>query len=124
MGKIEDSEKRVARILGLKDSNRLIEVSSETLKVYHNYLSKNLSFPFEANYSYEAGFLKTIYYDIEVTDILNMDECGGVEFYGLFFRGKRDKRKIIVPLAEVEVKQKGRNKQFIEDYRSWFWNYR
>jgi hypothetical protein len=122
--KIEDSEKRVAKILGPKDSSRLIEVSSETLKVYHNYLSKNLSFSFEAKYSCETGFLKTVYYDIEVTDILNMDDCDGVEFYGLFCRGKRDKRKIIVPLAEVEMKQKGRNKQLIEDYRSWFWNYR
>lgn len=88
MQKVEDSEKRIVKILCLKDSNKLIELLSETLKVYHNYLSKNLSFPFEATYSYETGFLKTVYRDIKVTDLLNMNEYDDLEFYGLFCKGK------------------------------------
>lgn len=94
------------------------------MEVYHHYLSKNLSFPFDAEYSRETGHLEDTYYDIKVTGILDIDECPVLEFYGLFCKGKRGRRKIEIPLAEVEVKQKGRNKQLIEDYRMWFWNYR
>ena len=121
---IEVSEKRVAKILGLKDGDGFSEVSDETLKVYRNYLSKNLAFPFEAEYSCETGPLEDTYYDINVIDILDINKCSDLTFYGLFCRGKQGRRKIVVPLAEVEVKQEGRNKQLIKDYRSWFWNYR
>ena len=121
---IEISEKRVAKILGLKDNNRLSKVSVETLKVYHDYLSKNLALPFEAEYYCETGPLQDTHYDISVIDILDINKCSDFTFYGLFCRGKQGRRKIAVPLAEVEVEQKGRNKQLIEDYRMWFWNYR
>ena len=121
---IEVSEKRVVRILGLRDDKRLPKVSDETLGVYHNYLSKNLTFPFEGEYSCETGPLENARYDINVIGILDINECSDLTFYGLFCRGKQGRRKIVVPLAEVEVKQEGRNKQLIKDYRSWFWNYR
>jgi len=121
---IEVSEKRVTKILGFKGSNKLPEVSGETLKVYHNYLSKNLTFPFVTKYSCETGPLEDTHYDISVIDILDINGCPSLTFYGLFCRGKQGRRKIAVPLAELEVKQESKNKQIIEDYRMWFWNYR
>ena len=120
----QDDEKRVAHILEVKEGENLPDVSEKTLKVYYRYLSKNLSFPFDAEYSQETGPLEDIYYDIKVIGLLDIDECSDLEFYGLFYEGKQGRRKIIIPLAEVEVKQKGRNQQIIEDYRMWFWNYR
>lgn len=121
---IEDSEKQVAKILGVKEDKELPDVSEETLEVYHSYLIYNLSFPFDAEYSKETGPLEDTYYDVKITNLLEIEECPDLEFYGLFCEGKRGRRKIEIPLAEIEVKQEGKNKQLIEDYRMWFWNYR
>jgi len=43
----------------------------------------------------------------------------------LFVRGNQGRRIIEVPIATIEeVKEAGTNKQLIEDYCMWFWNYR
>ena len=76
--------------------------------------------PFEAWCSEETGPLEETYYDIRVTDLLEPDECPELEFYGLFCEGKQGRRKVEIPLAEIEVKQESKNKQLIEDYHMWF----
>jgi len=101
-------------------SEKLPNVSERTLRVYHSYLKENLSFPFEARCSEETGPLEETYYDIRVTDLLEPDECPELEFYGLFCEGKQGRRKVEIPLAEIEVKQESKNKQLIEDYHMWF----
>ena len=121
---VEDDEKRVAHILGVKEDEDLPDVSEDTLETCYRYLSKNLSFPFDAEYSQETGPLEDTYYDIKVTSLLDIDECSGLEFYGLFCEGKQGRRKIAIPLAEIEAKQESKNQQLIEDYQMWFWNYR
>jgi len=62
--------------------------------------------------------------NINVTGLSKLEECPDPEFYGLFCKGKQGRRKIETPLAEVRVKQKGKNKQLIDDYNMWFWNFR
>jgi len=116
-------EKRVARILGVKAGKELPNVSKKTLKIYHSYFNKNLSFPFNAEYSVETGPLEDTYYDIKVTGLLEPEESPDLEFYGLFCKGKQGRGKIEIPLAEVTVKQEDKNKQLIEDYCMWFCNY-
>jgi len=40
-------------------------------------------------------------------------------------RGHQGRRRIETPIATIEaVKDAGTNKQLIEDYCMWFWNYR
>jgi len=121
---LSDDEKRVAQILGVEEGEELPDVSEDTLELYHSYLSENLSFPFDAEYSEETGPLEDTHYDFKATGLLDLDECPDIEFYGLFCQGKQGRRKIIIPLAEVEVKQAGTNQQLVEDYKMWFWNYR
>ncbi|UCE04828.1 MAG: hypothetical protein JSW07_14540 [bacterium] len=121
---IEKDEKRVARIFGIEDNNELPDVTEDTLDIYYQYLNQDLVFPFEAAYSKETGPLENTYYDIVVTKVLDVDQSSDPEFYGLFCEAKEGRRKIIVPLAEVEVKGRGRNRQLINDYNMWFWNYR
>ena len=121
---IADDEKRVAQILGTKEGEKLPEVSEEYLEMYHQYLNDYLSFPFEAGYSKETGPMENTYYDIKVTGLSDPDESPDVEFYGLFCYGKHGRRKVVVPLAEVEAKEKGENEKLVDDYRMWFWNYR
>lgn len=121
---IEDDEKRIACILGAKKGNKLPDVSMKTLRLYYSCLSENLLFSFDADYLQETGPFENTRYDIKVTGLLNLDGHSDFEFYGLLCEGKQGRRKIVIPLAEVEVKQQGKNKQLIEDYRMWFWNYR
>ena len=120
---IEESEKRVAEILGTEKGRELPLVSEKTMKIYHSYLNKNLSFPFDAEYSEETGPLEDTYYDIRVTGLVELEECLDLESYGLFCKGKQGRHKVEIPLAEVTVKQKGKNKQLIENYCMWFRNY-
>ena len=121
---IADDEKRVAQILGTKEGEKLPEVSEEYLEMYHQYLNDHLSFPFEAEYSKETGPMEDTHYGIKVTGLSDPDESPDVEFYGLFCYGKQGRRKVVVPLAEVEAKEKGENEKLVDDYRIWFWNYR
>ena len=95
------------------------------MKIYYHYLIQNLSFPIDAVYSVETGPLEDTYYDVKITSISDIDESPDIEFYGLFCKGKEGRRKIEIPLAEIEkVKQNDKNKQIIDDYCMWFWNYR
>jgi len=121
---VEKNQRRIAEILGVKKIEEIPGVLKKTLKIYHSYLNKNLSFPFNAEYSKETSPLEDTYYDIKVTSLFKPEECPDLEFYGLFCKGKQGRRKIEIPLAEVKVKEEGKNRQLIEDYCIWFWNYR
>jgi hypothetical protein len=120
---MSENKKRVAEILGVKRNKELPNVSKRALKIYHSYLSKNLLFPFSAEYSKETGPLEDTYYDIKVIGLLESEDSPDLEFYGLFCVGKQGRRKVEIPLAEITVKQEGKNKQLIEDYCMWFCNY-
>lgn len=120
---IREDERRIAKILGVKRGEELPHVSNKTLKIYHYYLTKNLSFPFNAEYSEETGPLEDAYYDIKVTGLLESEESPDLEFWGLFCKGKRGRRKMEIPLAEVTVKQEDKNKELVGDYCMWFCNY-
>lgn len=119
---LDEDEKRIARILGSPEEEVLPEVTDETLEIYHRYLKAHLSFPFDGEYSRETGPLEDTYYRINVTGLVDPEDCD--EFYGLLCEGRQDRRKVMVPLAEVEVDEKDPNGQLIEDYHVWFWNYR
>jgi hypothetical protein len=123
MGEYDAAERRIAQILGVKEDKELPEVDEETLMVYYQYLNKELSFSFEAEYSKETGQLEDTWYDIKVTGFFNIEKYLD-EFYGLFVTARKGKKKIEIPLAEVEVKEEGKNKELVDDYSIWFWNYR
>lgn len=47
------------------------------------------------------------------------------EFYGLLCEARRGKQGLDLPMGEIEVKKKeDTNRQLVEDYSYWFWNYR
>jgi len=112
---IDDAEKRIVNILGVREDKTPLRVSNGTLKIYHNYLSKELLLPFETEYSLETGPLRSTYYDVKVMEISDINKCG-TSFYGLSCKVMQAKRKMVIPLAEIEVKHKGKNKQLIDDY--------
>ncbi|MBU0478388.1 calcium-binding protein [bacterium] len=120
---IKDGENRVRRILNISENEKLPTVSKETLAIYYRYLISNLSFPFEVVYSVETGPLEDTYYRIKVTGFIALAKSPLPETYGIFIRGKQERRRFEVPLAETKVKEHGRNKQLVDDYCMWFWNH-
>lgn len=140
----EDWELRIAKILGVEvqnseddeeeydeddeeyeddDDEEVLEqmmVSSVTLKKYFEYLRKKLVFPFQAIYEKETGPFEAIDIKLKITQF---SEEIDVE-YGLLCEGKEGKQQVVVPLADLSVKEKDRNFVLIDDYLTWFWNYR
>jgi Calcium binding len=114
----EEDERRVAEILGVHAGQRLPAVSRQTLRQYHTYLTAHLVFPFQAVIEDMDGV-------ITIRSLFKLKECPDLTFYGLFVRGNQGQRLIEIPIATIEeVKEEGTNKQLIEDYCMWFWNYR
>ena len=114
----EEDERRVAAILGVQAGQRLPAVSRQTLRQYHAYLTAHLIFPFQAAIEDMDGV-------VTIKSLFKLSECPDLTFYGLFVRGNQGRRIIEIPIATIEeVKDEGTNKQLIEDYCMWFWNYR
>jgi hypothetical protein len=114
----EEDERRVAEILGVQAGQRLPAVSRQTLRQYHAYLTANLEFPFTAEVEDLDG-------EATMHSLFALNDCPDLTFYGLFVRGNQGRRLIEIPIATIEeVKDEGTNKQLIEDYCLWFWNYR
>ena len=114
----DEEERRVAEILGVQEGDEIPHVSRQTLRTYHAYLRANVKFPFKAKVEDLDG-------ESTIHNLLDLDECPELTFYGLFALGRHRGHSIETPLVDVfEVEDKGRNKQLLEDYCMWFWNYR
>jgi len=114
----DEEERRVAEILGVKKGEALPDVSRKTLRTYHAYLKANLEFPFKAKVEDLDG-------EATIQSLFVLNDCPDLTFYGLFVRGNQGRRIIEIPIATIEeVTEEGTNKQLIEDYCLWFWNYR
>jgi len=117
-----DQDDRIRMIFGLPSDDPLPETDDESLLAYHKYLAANLSFPFEAKYSFDAGPLQSKTCSITVLGILNPDDFPCDE-YGLFCQARRGSEQIELSLADVEVGKGNRNRQLVEDYWYWFVNW-
>ena len=115
---------RLAKIFGIKDSQEFPVVSLESLQIYHDYLKIQLVFSIFALYEQKIEPFKTTRWDIKVLGLFGIEFTSDVEFYGLFCEADRGRQKIQIPLADVEVMEKGNNDILIEDYKTWFWNNR
>jgi hypothetical protein len=114
----DEDARRVAEIFGVKEGEALPDVSRKTLRTYHAYLKANLAFPLKAKVEDLDG-------DATIQSLFALKECPDLTFYGLFVRGNQGRRLIEIPIATIEeVTEEGTNKQLIEDYCMWFWNYR
>ena len=114
----EEDERRVAEIFGIQAGQRLPAVSRQTLRQCHAYLTAHLVFPFQAA-------IEDMDSVITIRSLFKLNERPDLTFYGLFVRGNQGRCLIEIPIATIEeVKEEGTNKQLIEDYGMWFWNYR
>jgi len=71
-----EEDHRIARVFGKKKGESPPDGTVENFKIYFDYLEKNLSFPFEAEYFIETGPFEDTYYDIKVTGLIPLEQWG------------------------------------------------
>ena len=118
---IDDQDDRIKSALGLTSDDPLPEANDESLGAYYKYLAADLSFPFEAKYSFETRPFESKTFSITVLGLLDPDDFSDDE-YGLFCQVRRDGGRIELPLTEVEVGKGNLNRWLVEDYSYWFVN--
>lgn len=120
----DEWEQRIGQVLGAEEDEDgeldLPMVSLETLQKYLEYLKKQLVFPLHAVYEHETGPFKSKSIHVRIEQFAEEID----EFYGLLCVGKEGKRHVVLPLAELSVREKDPNFVCIDDYLTWFWNYR
>ena len=118
----KDEDDRVRMVFGLTSNDPLPEVDDETLETYRQYLAAHLTFPIEAEHGAEYGHPE----NVKVTGLGDPDEDPPYidDKYGLLCDARMGHRKVVLPVGELEVTKGKVNRRLIEDYRSWFWNYR
>lgn len=125
---MEDAwEMRLKNILGdlgpvgkEDEDDDLPMVTGETLETYSNFLKEHLVFPFTASYERESGPFSSRTYDVKVT---GLDEYID-DFYGLICSAKIGRKTWHIAMGELEVSSGDPNYRFLDDYNTWFWNYR
>ena len=121
---MDDQDDRIKAALGLTSDDPLPDVDETTLLKFHAHLAAHLKFPFEAEHSEETGPLEETAYSVIVLGLLDPEEDPPDEDYGIFCKARQGRRIIDLPLAELEPREGEPNHQHIDDYSSWFWDYR
>jgi len=116
---------RIRLVFGLTHDDPVPEVTTDALRTYREYLSMNLSFPFEAWAKTTPRLFFNKAQAVAVIGLGSDDEDGRIdEHYGLICEIKTGRKRGDAPLAELEVKGLGGERQLINDYSYWFFNWR
>ena len=117
----KNQDDRLRLIFGLTSNDPLYDVDDETLAAYHAHLSKNLVFPFTAEHGAEYGHPERV----QVIGLGEpMDEPMIDETYGILCDARFEGQMLTLPLGELDGVKGKPNRQLIEDYCYWFWNWR
>ena len=121
----KDQDDRARMVFGLTSNAPLPDVDDETLEAYHEYLSKQLAFPFEAEHTSETGPFSSRTIQVKVIGLGDPDDEPMIDdTYGILCEARHERRRPVLPLGELEVKKGKPNRQLVADYSYWFWNYR
>ncbi len=109
---------RIRMVFGLTSNDPLPNANDETLEAYHEYLSKNLTFPFRAEHGTEYGHPERV----KVIGLGDPDEEPMIdETYGILCEARGEGQVVTLPLGELENAKP--NRQLIDDYCYWFHNW-
>lgn len=118
---ITEDEKRIMKLFGVSKLDDVPEVNNKTLKFYFDFLTNKLTFPIKGSFRHETGP-----FEGEVSNVIvkKLDSLYD-DFYGLLVERRGERKKVIVPLVEFELEnEEDTNFELIEDYKSWFCNFR
>ena len=121
---MDDQDDRIRAMFGLTSDDPLPDVDEDTLLKYHEYLSLNMSFPFEIDYFEETGPFEGENHVVRVVGLLAPERNGCDEMYGLICRVKEGRKTFDLPLSKFEPDDEVPEEQMLADYCSWFWNNR
>jgi hypothetical protein len=143
MPKLDKQDQRIADIFGTKD---VPDVTDETLETYYDYLKQHLEMPCQVTGMQDMGcFAWEEYYTFgpgskreyeklkkkrasytDTYDLLSFDDDYD-EDYGLVVNVRRvsDKKKFALTLSDLEpTDEKSKNYELLDDYSTWFVNWR
>jgi len=104
----KDQDDRVRMVFGLTSNDPLPDVDDETLETYHDYLSKNLAFPFEAEHTLETGPFSSRTIQVKVIGLGDPEDEPMIDdMYGILCEARHERRVVTLPLGELEVKKTG-----------------
>jgi len=114
-----DQEQQILRVFQLQKN--LPEVDTAALEKYCAFLTKKLLFPIQGTFNQETGPLQHTTLPV-IIKYLSEDID---KFYGIYAEGIVGKKHVEIPLADFDCDTTDhRNYQLIDDYKTWFWNYR
>ena len=140
MREIEEQERRIIAVLGTKK----LDVTTTKLKTYLKHLKQHAEFPCELtgseDFDWEGFYLfgpgsEKEYKKMKKTQPSSTDKFNLISFVedviedheGILVNVQRifDKKRFVVPLADLEVvKKKSKNYRLLDDYSVWFVNNR
>lgn len=95
----KDQDDRIRIVFGLTSNDPLPDVDDETLKAYHEYLSKNLTFSFQAEHRAEYGRPGRV----KVIGLGDPDEEPMIdEMVGILCEARMEGRVVTLALGELE----------------------
>lgn len=118
----KDQDDRIRMVFGLTSNDPLPNVDEGTLLRYHEYLSKNMRFPFKVDHYVETGPFEGRKETVTVLSLLDPANDPPDETEGLICQARMDGDTIEMRLAEFEVDEDAPGLQIVADYCSWFWN--
>jgi len=118
-----DQDDRVRRVFGLPEGAPLPPVGDDALAVYHDYLTAQLSLPFEALYCQNDGEMRQLIHYIDIRGLIDPRQGRNRNLHGLFCMGHNHKDAVELPLAELGVLEDNPNCSLIDDYAYWFVNF-
>lgn len=143
MPKLDEQDQRIADILGTKE---VPEVTDETLEIYLDYLKQHLEIPCQVTGIEDMGcFAWEEYYTFgpgnereyeklkkkrasfrDTFELMSFDDDYD-EDYGIVVNVRRlsDKKNFALTLSDLEATdEKSKNHELLDDYVTWFVNYR
>jgi len=118
---MHDQDDRIRSVFGLTSDDPLPESDDESLRAYYKFLAGNLSFPFEAKYSFKPRPLESKTCAITVRGLVDPADFPGDD-HGILCKASRDNEVIELPLMGVEVGSGNANRRLIEDDSCWVVN--
>jgi hypothetical protein len=121
---VNSQEDRIRKALGLANGP-LPQVRFTLLVKYFDYLTVNLTFPFDAQLTEEMGFYRQLVYSqVKTLALVYPRDESAQEYSGLNCSVLKTSQQIEVPLVDLEVDYVHPNSQLLEDYWYWIWNWR
>ena len=119
----DDDIDRIRMAFGLTTDELLPQVNAESSAKYYKYLATRLEFPFEARWirdfsAFKHGNVTVLKFFTDDGTVAKIDDK-----YGLLCEAMLGKRRLALPLAEIEDVQGEPNCLLVDDYAVWFLNW-